>query len=84
MNSARVQYELPKPSSECYEWKLSGPGLQAAPLGDAQLCKGGSMTPAPFLEVKKASVAYGATTVLEGIDLAIAKGEFVALLGSSG
>ncbi|GGG41639.1 ABC transporter ATP-binding protein [Chelatococcus composti] len=42
------------------------------------------MTPAPFLEVKKASVAYGATTVLEGIDLAIAKGEFVALLGSSG
>ncbi|MBB4019005.1 ABC-type Fe3+/spermidine/putrescine transport system ATPase subunit [Chelatococcus caeni] len=42
------------------------------------------MTLAPFLEVKKASVAYGATTVLDGIDLAIAKGEFVALLGSSG
>ena len=42
------------------------------------------MTPTPFLEVKKASVAYGATTVLDGIDLAIAKGEFVALLGSSG
>lgn len=42
------------------------------------------MTLAPFLEVKKANVAYGATTVLDGIDLAIAKGEFVALLGSSG
>ena len=37
-----------------------------------------------FLRVEEVVVGYGATPVLKGLDLAIAKGEFVALLGSSG
>jgi putative spermidine/putrescine transport system ATP-binding protein len=36
------------------------------------------------LEVERVEVSYGATRVLKGISLAIAPGEFVALLGSSG
>ena len=36
------------------------------------------------LEVEKVEVGYGSTRVLKGISLAIAPGEFVALLGSSG
>ncbi|CAN7727453.1 ABC transporter ATP-binding protein [Phyllobacterium sp. LjRoot231] len=38
----------------------------------------------PFLKVEKMSVGYGTTTVLDKLDLDIEKGEFVALLGSSG
>ncbi|WP_271898812.1 ABC transporter ATP-binding protein [Candidatus Phyllobacterium onerii] len=38
----------------------------------------------PFLSVEKMSVGYGTTTVLDKLDLGIRKGEFVALLGSSG
>ena len=37
-----------------------------------------------FLKVEKMSVGYGTTTVLDNLDLGIEKGEFVALLGSSG
>lgn len=37
-----------------------------------------------FLKVEKMSVGYGTTTVLDKLDLGIEKGEFVALLGSSG
>jgi ABC-type Fe3+/spermidine/putrescine transport system ATPase subunit len=37
-----------------------------------------------MLELNRLSVGYGTTTVLDGIDLAIGRGEFVALLGASG
>ncbi|WP_445682807.1 ABC transporter ATP-binding protein [Radicibacter daui] len=37
-----------------------------------------------FLKLEQLTVGYGANTVLHSIDLAIRKGEFVALLGSSG
>lgn len=37
-----------------------------------------------FLSIEDISVGYGPTTVLDGLNLAIGKGEFVALLGSSG
>ena len=37
-----------------------------------------------FLRVESVAVGYGATQVLKGLDLSIRKGEFVALLGSSG
>ena len=37
-----------------------------------------------FLDVAGISVGYGRTTVLEALDLAVGKGEFVALLGASG
>lgn len=37
-----------------------------------------------FLEVADARVRYGNTEILKGVDLSVKKGEFVALLGSSG
>ncbi len=37
-----------------------------------------------FLKIADLSVRYGQTEVLKGVSLSIAKGEFVALLGSSG
>ena len=45
----------------------------------------GEETPMPaFLEVASARVRYGNNEVLKGVDLSVRKGEFVALLGSSG
>src|SRR5919199_1997906 len=38
----------------------------------------------PAIEVQNLHVGYGAAPVLHGIDLAVAPGEFVAILGSSG
>jgi len=38
----------------------------------------------PFLEVDAAAVSYGPVKVLESLSLTVGKGEFVALLGSSG
>ena len=43
--------------------------------------KGGS--PAA-VEVEQLRAGYGRTVILDGIDLAVATGEFVAILGSSG
>ncbi|RST79597.1 ABC transporter ATP-binding protein, partial [Aquibium carbonis] len=37
-----------------------------------------------FVSVEGLSVGYGSTMILDGLDLSIRKGEFVALLGSSG
>ncbi len=42
------------------------------------------MSTAPHLVVRQASKRYGATTVLDRVDLAIARGELVTLLGPSG
>ena len=36
------------------------------------------------IEVDRLTAGYGATTVLHGIDLSVAPGEFIAILGSSG
>jgi len=38
----------------------------------------------PFLDIGGLAVSYGRTTVLDGIDLQVRQGEFIALLGSSG
>src|SRR5919199_5471336 len=38
----------------------------------------------PAIEVQNLHVGYGAAPVLHGINLAVAAGEFVAILGSSG
>src|SRR5215210_7721427 len=42
------------------------------------------MTDTPAIEVQNLHVGYGTTPVLHAIDLAVAPGEFVAILGSSG
>jgi ABC-type Fe3+/spermidine/putrescine transport system ATPase subunit len=38
----------------------------------------------PAVEVERLRAGYGATIVVDGVDLAVAPGEFVAILGSSG
>ena len=38
----------------------------------------------PFLEVRNARKNFGVTTVLDGVKLGVARGEFVSLLGPSG
>lgn len=48
----------------------------------AQLCKDVRMT--PFLHLRTISAGYGVTRILHGLDLHVAEGEFVALLGASG
>jgi putative spermidine/putrescine transport system ATP-binding protein len=51
----------------------------------AQLCKNRSIqVPEAFLSVEKLRVSYGAQPVLDDLSLAVARGEFVALLGASG
>jgi ABC-type Fe3+/spermidine/putrescine transport system ATPase subunit len=39
---------------------------------------------APAVEVERLRAGYGATIVVDGVDLSVAPGEFVAILGSSG
>ena len=41
-------------------------------------------TSAPAIEVERLRAGYGATIVVDGVDLSVAPGEFVAILGSSG
>ena len=43
-----------------------------------------TMSPEPIISVRDLHVAYGVHDVLKGIDLTIAPGSFVALLGASG
>ena len=50
----------------------------------AQLCNEGMMGDDSYLGLQGVDAGYGRTRVLQGIDLSIGKGEFVALLGSSG
>lgn len=38
----------------------------------------------PFLDVRQATKSFGATRVLDGVDIAVMRGEFVSLLGPSG
>ncbi|MCX7342146.1 MAG: ABC transporter ATP-binding protein [Hyphomicrobiales bacterium] len=40
--------------------------------------------PAAFLDIRRASKSFGAGKVLDGVDLAVERGEFVSLLGPSG
>ena len=42
------------------------------------------MKPAPLLRLDQVTVAFGAVNVLDGIDLEVRVGEFVALVGPSG
>ena len=42
------------------------------------------MAPERFLAVEGVDMAFGASTILTGIDLAVRKGEFVSLIGHSG
>jgi nitrate/nitrite transport system ATP-binding protein len=42
------------------------------------------MAPERFLAVEVVDMAFGASTILTGIDLAVTKGEFVSLIGHSG
>ena len=39
---------------------------------------------APAIEVARLRAGYGKSVILDGVDLAVASGEFVAILGSSG
>lgn len=39
---------------------------------------------APAVEVEKLRAGYGKSVILDGVDLRVAPGEFVAILGSSG
>ena len=41
-------------------------------------------SPTPHIEVVDVTQKYGAFTALENVDLAIARGEFVTLIGHSG
>src|SRR5881628_1965963 len=40
--------------------------------------------PEPLLDVRALRAGYGATEILRGLDLAVAAGEIVAVLGSNG
>ena len=42
------------------------------------------MTPAPLLDVRKLAVAYGGIQAVKGIDLSVAEGELVCLIGANG
>ena len=45
---------------------------------------GGRTSPAPLLELVKLAVAYGGIQAVKGIDLAVAAGELVCLIGANG
>ena len=47
-----------------------------------QLYRG--VTPGPAVEVRGLTRRFGARRVIDGLDLSIGRGEFVALLGASG
>ena len=53
-------------------------------VSDAPGGEKGRVAAPAFLEVDRATVRYGNVWVLEDLSLSVAKGEFVALLGSSG
>src|SRR5690606_36908755 len=59
---------------------LHGCAETIRPAGDA----GEEALMPAFLEVADARVRYGNNEVLKGVNLSVRKGEFVALLGSSG
>ncbi len=61
--------------------QASGRDIRAGPRNAASSQKSHCT---PFLEIDRASVSYGSVKVLENLSLTIGRGEFVALLGSSG
>lgn len=54
------------------------------PAPDSSAASEPSARPAPILEIRNLRVAFGATEVLHGVDLAVAPGRIHALIGESG
>src|SRR5260370_19937863 len=66
----------------CWGLESHGDSVHAEALTSKK--RGGSMGSAAPLEIAELEVFYGALQVLDRISLAVAGGEFIALLGSSG
>ncbi len=62
---------------------MQNPGIFAFRPPNKQV-PSGSPAPAPVVQLRGFTRRFGKNTVLDGIDLEIAEGEFVALLGRSG
>ncbi len=60
-------------------WRVEPPREQAFPVPHVPLPE-----PAPILELRQVSVAYGTTRVLDGVDWTVRVGERWALLGPNG